>query len=419
MEGRPPMKTDVVILGAGIVGVSAALHLQARGRSVVLLDRRGAGEETSYGNAGLIERSSVIPYAFPRSVTELLRVGLKRTTAVNFHWSFLPQVAPWLFEYWRNSSPQLLAKAATAMLPLIERSVVEHVALMKQAGAGHLACDDGWIAVYRTAQESDAAVALAQSLKEYGLHYDVLDAVQLAAREPFVSGVHGAIHWRDPMAVIDPGGLTRAYADLFVRRGGQFVIGDARSLRESDGRWTVATGGGLLAASDAVLALGPWSSDVFRGLGYRYPLAVKRGYHRHYRAAGNAALNHPVVDRTAGYVLAPMVQGIRLTSGAEFAARDALPTPVQIMRDEPLARSIFPLGEPVEAQPWMGNRPCLPDMRPIIGEAPRHRRLWFAFGHAHHGFTLGPVTGRLLAELMTGEEACVDPAPYRAERFRA
>lgn len=161
-----------------------------------------------------------------------------------------------------------------------------------------------------------------------------------------------------------------------------------------------------------------WSSDVFRALGYRYPLAIKRGYHRHYRAESNAILNHPVLDRAAGYVLAPMAQGIRLTSGAEFAARDALPTPVQIARDEPLARSLFPLGEPVEAQPWVGNRPCFPDMRPIIGKAPKHRGWWFAFGHAHHGFTLGPVTGRLIAEMMTGGETCVDPAPYRAERFK-
>lgn len=412
------MKVDVVVLGAGIVGVSIALHLQARGRSVALLDRRGAGEETSYGNAGLIERSSVIPYAFPRSLTELVRVGLKRTTTVNFHWRFLPQVAPWLFEYWRNSSPTLLAEAAAAMLPLIERSVTEHVALMKSASAENLARDTGWIAVYRKPRDFDDAVALAESLKDYNLKYDVLDAAQLSAREPFVSGVHGAIHWLDPVTVMDPGELTKAYADLFVRRGGQFVKGDARSLRESDGHWTVTAEGGLLTARDAVLSLGPWSSDVFRALGYRYPLAIKRGYHRHYRAESNAVLNHPVLDRAAGYVLAPMAQGIRLTSGAEFAARDALPTPVQIARDEPLARSLFPLGEPVEAQPWVGNRPCFPDMRPIIGRAPKHRGLWFAFGHAHHGFTLGPVTGRLMAEMMTGGETCVDPAPYRAERFR-
>ena len=411
------MDVDVVVLGAGIVGVSTALHLQARGRSVVLLDRRGAGEETSYGNAGLIERSSVIPYAFPRQLSDLIRVGLKQTTAVNYHLSFLPQIAPWLFQYWRNSSPAHLAEAAAAMLPLIERSVSEHAALMQQADATQLARDTGWIAVYRTTQDWEKAIALAEALKAYKLNYAVLDRGQLAEREPFLSGLLGGIHWLDPMSVMDPGALTKAYADLFVRQGGRFASGDARSLSESGRRWSVQTEDGPLSAAEIVVALGPWSSDVFRNLGYRFPMAIKRGYHLHYKAAGNAALNHPVLDRVSGFVLAPMSRGIRLTTGAEFASRDAPPTPVQIGRDEPLARSIFPLGERVEDQPWVGNRPCFPDMRPIIGKAPRHDGLWFAFGHAHHGFTLGPVTGRLMSEMITGGETCVDPAPYRADRF--
>jgi D-amino-acid dehydrogenase len=137
----------------------------------------------------------------------------------------------------------------------------------------------------------------------------------------------------------------------------------------------------------------------------------------HYRAAGTATLNRPVLDSESGYCLAPMSRGIRLTTGAEFALRDAIRTPVQLGRAEPIARNLFPLAERVDTEPWMGARPCTPDMMPIIGRAPRHASLWFAFGHAHHGLTLGPVTGRLVAEMMTGEAPFVDPAPYRADRF--
>ncbi len=154
-----------------------------------------------------------------------------------------------------------------------------------------------------------------------------------------------------------------------------------------------------------------------KALGYDLPLAVKRGYHMHYRAAGEARLNHPLLDTERGYFLAPMRQGIRLTTGAEFARRDAIKTPVQLGRAEPIARDLFPLAERLDTEPWMGARPCTPDMLPIIGKAPRHANLWFAFGHAHHGLTLGPVTGRLLAEMITGEAAFVDPAPYSPERF--
>jgi len=113
-----------------------------------------------------------------------------------------------------------------------------------------------------------------------------------------------------------------------------------------------------------------------------------------------------------------MRKGVRLTTGVEFADRDAPPSPVQLARDEPLARELFPLTGRLGHEPWMGCRPCLPDMVPVIGKGERHQGLWFAFGHAHHGFTLGPVTGRLLAEMMTGEEPFTEPSPYAARRFR-
>jgi D-amino-acid dehydrogenase len=172
-----------------------------------------------------------------------------------------------------------------------------------------------------------------------------------------------------------------------------------------------------LRAREAVVALGPWSDQIFGPLGYSIPLGVKRGYHLHLAPRGNAVLQHPVLDSDLGYLLAPMNRGIRLTTGVEFARRDAPPTPVQVERALPRARALFPLGEPIDAKPWKGARPCLPDMLPVVGRAPRHTGLWFDFGHQHHGLTLGPATGRLLAELMTGETPFADPAPFRVERF--
>ena len=130
--------------------------------------------------------------------------------------------------------------------------------------------------------------------------------------------------------------------------------------------WRVDTAAGPLDAGDVVVALGPWMPDLLDPLGIKLPLAVKRGYHRHFRPQGNAALSRPILDADNGYCLAPMEQGIRLTTGAEFAARDAPPTPVQFDRLMPAARELFPLGEPVEPQPWLGSRPCFADSRPVI-----------------------------------------------------
>lgn len=410
------MNCDTIVLGAGIIGVCTALHLQARGQRVSLVDIKAPGEGTSFGNAGLIERSSVVPYAFPREFWRLLRYGLNRQSDVRYSPRHLPQAVPWLLSYWRHSAPEPLAAAARAMRPLIERCVLEHDALVEQAGLGHLIRADGWIEIFRCPRALQRARQEARARSVYGLHFELLDAAQLRAREPGLSeAVCGGVHWLDPKTVRDPGSLVKGYAALFASRGGRVLEGDARSLQATSPGWQVMTAQGALSAAQAVIALGPESDALLRPLGYRIPLGIKRGYHMHYAAARE--LRHALCDSRGGYVLAPMDRGIRLTTGIEFAAADAPANEIQLRRAEALARRLFPLGERLDAQPWLGRRPCLPDMLPVMGPAPRHPGLWFNFGHAHHGLTLGPVSGRLLAELITGERPFTDPAPYGAERF--
>src|SRR5882757_2596374 len=286
-------------------------------------------------------------------------------------------------------------------------------------GAQGLLKRHGWMKLFRSERERDVRLEeAARWHREFGLNHRALSATELQALEPHLApALVGALHWTDPVSVTDPHGLALAYLALFERLGGRFVQGNALSLAEEGKGWTLKSSEGEIFSEKAVIALGPWAEVLTRALGYDLPLAVKRGYHMHYRAAGRAVLNHPVLDTERGYFLAPMARGIRLTTGAEFALRDAIRTPVQLGRAEPIARDLFPLAERLDNEPWMGARPCTPDMLPIIGRAPRHDNLWFAFGHAHHGLTLGPVTGRLIGEMMTGETPFVDPAPYRANRF--
>ncbi len=385
----------------------------------MLVDRRGAAEETSFGNAGLIQREGVYPYGFPHDFGALLRYGFNRTIDAHYHPSALPALAPFLWQYWEQSRPARHAEVARKYATLIAHCVSEHDALAHEAGATGFFRRAGWMKVFRTARERDKRFAEAERWRrEFGVNYRTLDARALQEAEPHLAPVlSGALHWTDPVSVDDPQGLAHAYLRLFERLGGRFVQGNAASLDADDRGWRLRTAQGPLAANAAVIALGPWADVLTQALGYDLPLAVKRGYHMHYRPAGEARLNHPVLDTERGYFLAPMRRGIRLTTGAEFARRDAIKTPVQLGRAEPIARDLFPLAERLDTEPWMGARPCTPDMLPIIGRAPRHASLWFAFGHAHHGLTLGPVTGRLLAEMITGEATIVDPAPFSAERF--
>jgi D-amino-acid dehydrogenase len=413
------LKADVLVLGGGMVGVGAALHLQKRGRDVILVDRHElAGEETSYGNGGIIECASVFPYMFPRDFRQILQYATNRAPQVRYHFSDLPAFLPWVVSYFLASSPARSLHSAMAELPLIRRSLIEHEALIAEAEVPELLRRTGWIKLFRSDTTLANAARDFERAKHYGVAGEILDSRAIALREPNLTGEFaGAIYLPAPGFVPDPGGLAKAYAALFKRKGGRFLVGDARTLEQDACGWRVAGSEGAAVAREVVVALGPWSDLVFGPLGYSIPLGVKRGYHLHLAPRGNPVLNHPVLDSDLGYLLAPMNRGIRLTTGVEFARRDAPPTPVQLRRALPRAHALFPLGDAVDAKPWIGARPCLPDMLPVIGKAPRHAGLWFDFGHQHHGLTLGPATGRLLAEMMTGETPFADPSPFAVGRF--
>lgn len=413
------MKFDCIVLGAGMVGVSTALHLQQRGRSVALVDRRPAAEETSYGNAGLIQCEGVVPYPFPRSLRKVFNYALNRTTEAHLHYSALPSLAPWLYAYWRHGTEEKIAQTSRAALPLVNNCLAEHEALMQEAGIEGMLRRTGYLRVYREQASLDADVAAMEEERQlYGVNYEALDPTKLKELEPHLTGdFAGGMHLVDPASVADPNAVGKAYAELFTSKGGAFLTGDADTLEAIEGGWQVQNVEGPITARDCVIALGPWSAELLARLDLRVPLASKRGYHMHYSAKGNATLGRPVLDTDYGFVLAPMSKGIRLTTGAEFARHNAPPTPRQLEQTEPIAKQIFPLADRAEPKPWLGRRPCLPDMLAMIGGVPGKPGLWANFGHHHLGFTLGPVTGRLLAEIITQQPTFCDIHPYRVDRF--
>ena len=309
------LKADVLVLGAGMVGVGAALHLQKRGRDVILVDKHElAGEETSYGNAGMIECASVFPYMFPRAVTEILRYATNRAPQVRYSVADLPAFLPWLVRYYLASRRSGRCAARWRVLPLIRRSLIEHEALIAEAGVpDSCSARTGWIKLFRSeatlAQRAERAGARAGTMASRA---SLLDAKAIAAREPNLTGdFAGAIHF--PAARLRarsrrPGqGLCGA-----VRPQGRAILSSATRERWNKTRRTLACAAyGAVGghAREVVVAMGPWSDLVFAPLGYSIPLEVKRGYHLHLAARGNAVLNHPVLDADQGFLLAPMNAG--------------------------------------------------------------------------------------------------------------
>jgi len=268
MFGDSMARVDAIVLGAGIVGTSIALHLAKRGLAVALVDRRAPGEETSYGNAGVIEGNTVFPPAFPSDPIALLRIALKRAPEANYHLSFLPQVVPWLIAFRAASRPERLIETARLMRPLFARALPEHEALLAEAGAERFLRKTGWLKLYRSDRAFDALKREFALAQEFGMPQHVLDPDGARELEPSLAPVfRHAVHWPRAASISNPLAVTQAYAARFASFAGVVMRGDARGLRRANAHWRLETAEGPLDAEHAVVALGPFAPDVLEPLG--------------------------------------------------------------------------------------------------------------------------------------------------------
>lgn len=393
--------SEIIVLGAGMVGVSTALALQASGHTVTLLDRRGPGEETSYGNAGMIQAEAVEPYPLPLDAKTLFAIATGRTNDVVWRMKDLPHWLVPLLGYARHSLPRgYKANIAPVWSKMVLKATQDHGKLIEQSGAEALISRDGYHKAYRTAAGLAKAVATAERYRaQYGVPSKVLSGAELAKAEPGLkTTLAGAVHWQGSWACKDPGALVRSYADLFMARGGSMVLGDANSLERAGNGWRVTSNNGPLTAERVVVCLGPWSPALVGRFGHKVHMVLKRGYHLHYHVDNGPIL--PLFDVETGTFLSPMRQGLRVLTGAELTTLDGAPSTRQMDRSTAAARQLFALGDKVEAEPWRGTRPFMPGMLPMIGPSETNPGMWFNFGHGHQGFTLGPTSARLLAEKM-------------------
>lgn len=414
------MNNTVAVLGAGIVGVSCALELQRRGFDVTVFDRTAPGRETSYGNAGVMARSSLMPFNHPGLWSALPKLLKNNTAQFRYDPVYVAQNLPWALGFLWRARKRVFEETTVALDALIRLSGPEHQRLLAESGAAHRLRTNGWLFLYRSEQGFAASQFSRQTFDRFGIDSQVLDAPALADLEPSLKPVFQRALWiKDTASVNSPGRVVEAYAKLFVARGGRIEQTPIADMRRASGHWQlVAEGGGTHTAARVVMALGPWSQAFAKKvLNVAIPMAFERGQHMHYGAMAGASLSRPIYDTAGGYVLSPMAQGLRLSTGVQLAAQDAPANPAQLDLAERCAREAFPLDARLEANAWLGSRPTLPDSRPMIGECPGQPGLWLALGHQHIGFSTGPGTAVLLGAMMAGERCAVDPAPFLPSRF--
>ena len=366
------MARSVAVLGAGIVGISCALHLHRRGFEVTLLDRREPGSETSFGNSGVIGRASIAPLSQPAIWRKLPRYAANRDRAVRFGPGYPARELGWFVRFLANSRPRAFDANARRLNVLQAHALSEHEALL--AGDAGLLRRDGWLQLFRTEAGFEASAGARALWYRHGVRFRILDPGGIRELEPHLGPVFRRAIWLEDIAsVADPGRVCRLLAERFTAEGGALHRAEVRHLRMTDGGLRIGLGDGELAADETVVALGPWSRDLLASLGYRLPVIRERGYHLHLAPRHNEPLGRPCLDVEGAYVVTPMTAGLRLTTGIEFSAADAPPTPVQLDSVLPLAREAFPAGAPVDPEPWIGARPGTPDSLPVIGPAPAIR----------------------------------------------
>ncbi|MGX8219740.1 NAD(P)/FAD-dependent oxidoreductase [Psychrobacter celer] len=413
------MRYEVIVIGAGMVGTSIAWHLQKNNSQVLLLDKKLPGSETSYGNAGLIQREAIHTHPFPRQLTEMIRVLPNQGTDIRYRIPALLRYHQALLQYWKYSAPATVKKIEAEWQTLIAHCTSEHQTMISASGADELITRDGWLQLHRSEDTFKEAIESAIAAREQGVEHNVLSLAELKAMEPSANfdGFVGAIHWLNSWQVSNPSALVKAYAKNFEEMQGTIKESDVKEIVKEGEGWKIITDKEIYYSDKLVIAAGPWSNDLIKPLGYNLPLFPMRGYHQHFKVTDKNTIHHSMFDMDKGFVMGPMQQGIRITTGAEMTTMNAPKNFGQLQTVLKFARKILPLDDAVESEAWAGSRPCMPDMKPVIGPAPKHDKLWFAFGHSHQGFTLGPMTGRIVEEMIHDKPLLVDITPFSAQRF--
>ena len=407
---------DVVVLGAGIVGVYAAVAARQRGLSVILVDRREPGSETSFGNAGVLSSGSIAPLNKPSLWSALPAYLTNRSPALRWDPAWAARNVGWLARFLANATASRTKPRALALRGLIAASLSLHREWTVTAAAGQRLRETGWLKAWRS--DAGAAASTEQALlAEFGIGSELLDRQAISALEPNILPVYkvGLLH-TETASVDSPGAVVKAYALMLVGQGGRIRQSDIIAIVPEGEGWHVVLADGAIRARHVVVALGPWSADLLRPLGYRVPLAFERGYHQHFKPNPQRRLLRPIHDCDGAFMMTPMEQGIRVTTGVELTARDAPSSFAQLDAVVPNARGVVEFGEAV-GEPWRGARPTLPDSLPMIGAAPRHAGLWLAFGHQHIGFTTGPATGLAIASMITATPPPFDATPFSPGRY--
>lgn len=404
--------SNVIVVGAGVVGLSAALALQARGVPVTVIDREGPAAGASAGNAGAFAFTDILPLASPGIMRKAPRWLLDPLGPLSVPPAYALRIAPWMMRFWRACSPARVAASTKGQTALMDLSRAELEPFLAATGTQSMLRKDGNLQVYEGQREFDASLPGWQARADHGIAFRHMTPEEMAGVQPGLAPrfTHGTFtpRW---YSIADPRDYTVALADRFRAGGGRIVIAEATALTD-DG---VVTASGTMRGG-VVLAAGAFSHRLARSLGVRIPLETERGYNT--TLPGDAFdLRTQVTFGGHGFVVTKLSSGIRVGGAVELGGLDLPPNFKRSRAMLDKAAAFLPGLRTTGGTQWMGFRPSLPDSLPAIGPLPGHPNVTCAFGHGHLGLTQSAGTARIVADLVTGATPPIDLAPFSPARF--
>ncbi|GGK62555.1 NAD(P)/FAD-dependent oxidoreductase [Amphritea balenae] len=409
---------DVTVVGAGIIGISCALALQKKGLSVRVVDKLGPGEGTSFGNAGVIAECGCVPVNLPGFAWKVPGLMLDSHGPLSIPMSYMHKAAPWGLSFIWNSRTRHFNRVADALDSILRDATQKHLQQARENNAEDWVKASPYYYLYRDEDNFKADSVAWNARESRGISYDVVQGSALHQQEPGVSDQFNyALSLHNHGFVRSPEKLVKTLADSFVAKGGQIQLADIRDIQITDGQPSaLITHKETLPVKQLVIAAGVWSRKLAAKLDRDIPLQSERGYHIEVRNPG-ITLHSPIMFADGKLVATPMENGIRFAGLVEFGDLEAEPNEEFCHRLFYHAKRLFPQINTEDYTEWMGHRPSLPDSLPVIGCSQNYGNVFYAFGHQHMGLTLGPHTGELIAQLVTGEQPDIDLTPFSISRF--
>ncbi len=411
-------QAHIGVVGAGIVGICTALQLQRAGFQVTLVDKHGLAQGCSKGNAGHFATEQVFPLADKSLLAQLPKMILDPLGPFRIEWRYLIKALPWFCQFLLNMRARVFNQNRDAIKALNRHAIQSYLPLLKATDSNALVQLKGSLLTF----EQDDLVTIQKQADHYrrqGITVEVLDRDSTLSLEPSLSErIKASLYFPDVGHTVDPEQLCFAFACTIYANGGQLIEDSVEQISLSKGKYAVHCKRANYQFDRVVIATGAWSKSLLAPLGYRVPLDTERGYHL--MLPHKNMLERPVASAERRFIMTPMADGLRLAGTVEFAG---LKAPLNRKRAEILLPHAQQLLRGLDTSSgddyphWMGFRPSLPDSLPVIGEAPHHKHLYFAFGHQHLGLTWGAITGQLIAEVALNQLPSVDLQPYCISRF--